>query len=172
MRARAAAVLFVGLLLIAAGLAYFVSSTSTGSLVIQVRDIPNAWSHVLLTFAEVRVLPAGAANGTGWLSLPLAVRQVDFLALGNLTQVLALDHVAPGWYASVQIVVASASGVLSSGQPVAMSVSQGILEAPSAFLVRGGARTTVTVDLNLSQSIRQTSLGWVFSPVLGPTEYS
>ncbi len=114
--------------------------------------------------------PASAANGTGWVSLPIQVRVVDCLALGNLTQLLALGRMSSGVYSAVRIVVSAASGVLSSGVAVAISVAGGVLETASFFLVRGGTTTTVTVDLNLSQSLTQTNSGWVFTPVLGPTE--
>lgn len=102
--------------------------------------------------------------------LPLQVRQVDFLALGSLSQLLALEHVAQGPYSAVRIQVSAASGVLSSGVPVVMSVAHGALETACSFVVRGGTTTTVTLDLNLSLSISNTSLGWVFAPVFGPTE--
>ncbi len=114
--------------------------------------------------------PSSAANGTGWLSLPIHVRQVDCLALGNLTQLLALARVSPGAYSAVRIMVSAASGVLSSGVAVAISVAGGVLESASSFVVRGGTTTTLTVDLNLSESLTQTNSGWVFTPVLGPTE--
>lgn len=156
--------------MIAAGLAYYVTSTATGSLAIQIRDTPVAWSKVLLTFSDVGVHPSSAANGTGWVSLPIQARQVDLLALGNLSQVLALGPVAPGAYSAVRIVVSSASGILSSGAAVPISVTGSVLETTPSFLVRGGATTTVTVDLNLSQSLTQTTAGWVFAPVLGPTQ--
>lgn len=146
------------------------SSTSTGSLAIRVRDTPIAWSQVLITFSAVSVHPANAPNDSGWVPLPLQVAQVDFLALGNLTHLLTFDRVAPGPYSAVRILISSASGVLSSGDPIVLSVTSGVLEAPASFLVRGGITTTVTLDLNLAQSITQTSMGWVFAPVLGPTE--
>lgn len=170
MRARGVGVILLGLLLIAAGVSYFVASTSTGSLAVQVRDTPLAWSQVLVTFSEVSVHPASAANDSGWRLLPLRVGQVDLLALGNLTKLLATDQVAPGLYSGVRILVSAASGVLTTGVPVSISVTSGVLEAAVPFLVRGGTTTTVTLDLNLSQSLLQTSGGWVFTPVLGPTE--
>ncbi len=114
--------------------------------------------------------PSSAANGTGWVSLPIQARQVDCLTLGNLTQLLALGRLSPGSYSAVRITVSAASGVLSSGVTVAISVAAGVLETASSFLVRGGTTTTVTVDLNLSRSLAQTNSGWVFTPVLGPTE--
>ncbi len=159
-----------GLVLIAAGVAYIATSTATGTVSIQVSDTPIAWTRVVVTFSAVSVLPSGGASSTGWVSLPLQTAQVDLLGLGNGSRLLALDRLSPGTYVSVRVVVSAAYGVMSSGDPVVMSVSGGILEADTTFLVRGGGTTTVTVDLNLAQSISQTNTGWVFSPVLGPTQ--
>lgn len=169
-RARAAVAILLGLVLMAAGVAYFVSSTATGTLAVQIRDTPVAWSQVVVTLSEVSVRRAGAVGGASWLALPLRVDRIDLLTLGNLTQLLALDRVTPGSYAEVQILLSSVSGVLSSGAPIAMSVSNSIIQSAVDFTVRGGGTTTVTLDLDLGQSISQTAAGWVFTPVLGPTE--
>lgn len=164
------AALLLGLVLIVAGVAYYVSIAATGTLAIQVRDTPVTWSHVVVTFDQVSVHPAGAANGTGWVPLTLQVTQIDFLALGNLTRLLTLDRLAPGTFTAIRILVSAVSGVLSSGIPVVMTVSDGVLETTASFAVRGGSTTLLTFDLNLAQSIQQTGGGWVFAPVLGPIE--
>ena len=170
MRARAAGVIFLGLVLVGAGLAFYVSSTATATLAIRVRDVPVAWSHVVVTFSEVSVHPADTPNGSVWVDVALQTSQVDFLALGNLTTLLALDRVAPGTYTQVRIFVSSARGVLASGTPVVMSVPDGVLKTTTPFTLQGGATTTVTLDFNLAQSIIQAGAAWVFTPVLGPIE--
>ena len=77
---------------------------------------------------------------------------------------------APGTYSGVRIRVSSVSGVLVSGAPVAMTVTGGTLLAATTFALQGGRTTTVTLEIDLAQSIVQTSLGWAFTPVLGPVE--
>ena len=170
MRARAAMVLALGFVLIASGVAYYLSTTATGTLVVRVRDAPATWSHVVVTFSEVSVHPADTPNGSDWVDVALQTSQVDFLALGNLTTLLALDRVAPGTYTQVRIFVSSARGVLASGTPVVMSVPDGVLKTTTPFTLQGGATTTVTLDFNLAQSIIQAGAAWVFTPVLGPIE--
>ena len=170
MRARVAAAVLLGFVLIAAGVAYFVSTTSTGTLAIQVRDTPVSWSHLIVTFSEVSVLPAAAAGGNGWVSISLATAHVDFLSLGNLTRLLAQDRVAPGTFMQMRLVVSGVSGVLSSGVSVVMSVSNGVFLTTTSVTVQGGRTTTVTLDLNLPQSIQETNAGWVFTPSLGSVE--
>lgn len=172
MRARTAAAIALGLVLIAAGAAFYVSTTSTGTLAVRIQDTPATWSHVVVTFSEVSARPASAPNGTGWRALSLQTTRIDFLSLGNLTRQLALDRLAPGDYAEVRIQVASVSGVLASGTPVAMTVTGGTLLAGTPFTLRGGMTTTVTLEIDLAASIVQTGAGWAFTPVLGPVEIS
>ncbi len=167
MRARVAAAILLGCVLIAAGVAYFVSSTATGTLAVQLRDTPVTWSHVVVTFSQVSVLPSGSASASSWVPITLQVRQIDFLSLGSLTRLLAQDQVAPGTYAQLRILVSSVSGVLSTGTPVVMAVSNGVLLVTTPITVRGAQTTTVTIDLNLQSSIQQTSQGWVFAPSSG-----
>lgn len=162
----------MGIALIAAGVAYYVTSTSSGTLAVQIRDTPLAWSHLLVSFSEVSVHPASAPNGTGWILLSLQTGHLDFLALGTGSAVLATGHIAAGAYSSIRVLVSAASGVLASGAPVVLSVTNGIIEVDTAVTVRGATATTVTFDFNLTQSITQTSAGWAFSPVLGPTVVS
>lgn len=162
--------ILLGLLLIAGGVAYYSSLTATGTLAIQIRDTPVTWSHVVVTFAEVDVQPSGAANGTGWTRLSLQATRIDLASLGNATQLLTLDHLAPGAYVAVRILVSSVSGVLSSGVPVAMTVANGALQNATSFGLRGGSTTTLTVDFNLSASIQPAGGGWLFVPVLAAIE--
>jgi len=157
----------VGVVLVAAGLAYYLTSTATGTLAIQVRDTPADWSHVTITFSQVSVHPANAANESEWISLNLTETRIDFLALGNLTRLLALDRIEPGTYTQIRITVSAVEGVPTSGAPVMMSVPDGILKTTTPFTLRGGGTTTVTLDLDLARSIQEANGGWIFTPVLG-----
>ncbi len=170
MRARHLMVIFLGIILVGAGLAYYISSTATGTLAVQVRDVPMDWSSVSVTFTQVSVHPANAANNSGWITLNLTETRIDFLALGNLTKLLALDRVPAGMYTQIRIVVASAAGVPSSGGPVTMSVPDGILKTTTPFNLRGGGSTTVTLDFDLTRSIHEANGVWIFTPVLGQVD--
>lgn len=172
MRARVLLGMAIGLVLISAGFAFYLNSTATGTLAIQVRDAPASWAAVTVTFSEVRAYPAGAGNGSGWIRLNLTETRIDFLALGNLTKLLALNRLAPGMYTQIRIVVSSVVGLLPSGSPVAMTVPDGILKTTTPFAIRGGGTTTVTIDLDLAKSIVQSNGQWIFSPVLGQVSVS
>jgi hypothetical protein len=166
-RARVALVLILGFILVAAGLAYYLTSTSAATLAIQIHDVPASWSHVTITFSQVAVHPANVANDSRWIVLNLTATQIDFLGPGNLTKLLALDRVAPGAYTQIRIIVASVQGVLVGGASVSMTVPDGSVKTATPFTLRGGATTTVTLDLDLSRSIHQAGGVWIFMPVLG-----
>src|SRR2546428_6333138 len=93
----------VGLLLVA-GLAYLGSSAS-GTLCIYVRDAPADWKHLTVTFSDIQVHRAAAGNASDWTSLPLSSPTIDFMALGNLTKLLALDRAAAGKYTQLRLLV-------------------------------------------------------------------
>lgn len=171
-RARVVLVVTLGLVMIVAGFASYLASTATGTLAIQMHDAPAAWSHVTVTFSQVAVHPANAANDSGWILLNLTETQIDFLALGNLSKLLALDRVAPGTYTQIRIIVTSVQGVLSDGAPVSMTVPDGIMKTTTPFTLRGGGTTTVTLDLDLARSIHEAYGIWIFAPVLGPVDVS
>jgi len=164
---RTAFALGAGAVLILAGVAYYMGAMSAGTLVVQVRDAPADWAHLNVTFTEVRVHRADAGNESGWVSLSLEARTIDFLALGNLTQVLALDRIPAGKYTQIRVVVASVEGTPARGAKVSLSVPDGILRTTTPFDLPGGGTATVTLDFDLSRSIVSNANGYTFKPVLG-----
>lgn len=170
MRARAWAVVLIGLSLVAGGVGYYLVSTASGTLAIQIRDAPAQWSSITVSFFQVGVHPANVANTSDWILLNLTETRIDFLALGNLTRLLALDRMAPGTYTQIRIVVMSVEAVPTTGTPVTMSVPDGVLKTTTPFTVHGGGTTTVTLELDLARSIRQANGVWIFTPVLGQVD--
>ncbi len=166
-RARVLATLAVGFLLIGTGVSYYVSSTATGDLAIGIHDVPASWAHLIVTFSEVAVHRTGAANGTGWADLTLTATEIDFLALGNVTERLAQDRIAPGSFDAIRITIGSVHGVLAGGASVSLSISDSAVVTPVSFTVHGGGVTAVSLDLNLAQSISQSGSIWVFQPMFG-----
>lgn len=159
----------LGVFLVGTGAAYYLTSTATGSLAIRIHDSPPIWSSLTITFSEVAVHPADAANDSGWIPLDLSVTRIDFLAAANVSDLLAVDRVAPGTYSQLRIVVSSAQGILSGGAPVTMAVRNGAVVAGTPFTVHGGGTTTLTLDLDLGRSVQQVGGVWEFQPVLGPS---
>ncbi len=164
---RVVLVLLLGVGLVLAGAFTYLSLPGTGTLTIQVRDAPTNFSHVVVTFSEVRVHRADASNESGWVNLTLAVSTIDFMSLGNLTKVLALDKVPAGKYTQIRIVVDSASGTTAGGGSIALTIPDRILKTDTPFDLKAGGTTTVTLDFDLAHSIHQAGTTWIFSPVLG-----
>src|SRR3989442_11365851 len=123
----------VGLLLVA-GIACLGSSGS-GTLYIYVRDAPADWKHLTVTFSGIQVHRAAAGNASGWTSLPLSSPTIDFVALGNLTKLLALDRAAAGQYTQLRLVRDGADCVLSDGTPITPILPDCVLQTVPPFTV-------------------------------------
>lgn len=163
---RVALALVVGGLLILAGIAYL-GTLSTGTVVVFVRDAPSNWSRLDVTFSEVAFHRADAGNESGWVPLQLATTTIDFMKLGNLTKLLAMDRIPAGMYTQLRIIVSSVFGTMTGGSPLAFVVPDGILKTARPFEVKGGATATVTLDFDLARSIHPDGETWIFTPVLG-----
>lgn len=161
-----------GLVLVLAGVVWYAGTVSSGTLRILVKDAPADWAHVNVTFSEVRVHRANASEDSGWHSLSLETTTIDFIELGNLTRLLALDRIPAGKYTQIRIVVAKVEGTFVGGGPVSLSVPDGILKTTTPFDLPGGGEATVTLDFDLSRSLVENANGWTFKPVLGSIQVS
>ena len=154
-----------GLLLIA-GLA-FLGSITSGTLYVYVRDAPVDWKHLNVVFSDIQVHRANAGNDSGWIHLPLSSPNIDFVALANLTRLLALDRAPAGKYTQLRLVVNSVEGVLDNGSSVNFDVPSGELRTTTPFEVPGSGSVTITLDFDLASSIHAAGGTWIFRPVLG-----
>lgn len=158
-------------LLAIAGLAY-IGTLASGSIVVFVRDAPVSWSELNVHFSDVRVHRADAGNESGWISLPLTSPTIDFVALGDLTEQLALHRAPAGKYTQIRIVVSSVDGVLEDGPAVILTVPDGVLKIVTPFDLSSGGTTAITVDFDLADSIHLAGDKWIFRPVLGSVQIS
>jgi hypothetical protein len=154
-----------GLLLIA-GLA-FLGSVTSGTVYVYVRDAPAGWKQLNVVFSDIQVHRADAGNDSGWIHLPLSSTTIDFVALANLTRLLALDRAPAGKYTQLRLVVNSVDGVLSDGTPVTFVVPSGELKTTTPFAVPAGGAVHITLDFDLASSIHSAGGMWIFRPVLG-----
>jgi hypothetical protein len=157
-----AAIVTVG----AVGVYLVVSSPSTGKVTIMVKDLPADWTHVNVTFSEVRIHQAGT-NGSGWINLSVPGGSIDLRALVNVSELLSSGNVGTGKYTQIRIVVESVIGTLANGTLVNFTVPSGELKINHPFNVTAGETTTLTVDIDLDKSIVENQSGWKFKPVLG-----
>src|SRR2546428_10881864 len=140
----------VGLLLVA-GIVYLGSSAS-GTLYIYVRDAPADWKHLTVTFSDIQVHRAAAGNASDWTSLPLSSPAIDFVALGNLTKLLALDRAAAGKYTQLRLVGEAGDGVLADGTPITLIVPDGVLKTVLPLTIPGSGAGSGTLGLDLGRS--------------------
>ncbi len=138
-----------------------------GGLTVYVRDATGPWAHVYVTFSDVQVHEAGKGNNSGWDTVRMQTKTVDLASLTTVSDLLAIDRLNPGKYTDIRIVVASASGQLSTGQAVNLTVPSGELKINHPFEISSARTTTLTVEIDLSRSIGQNGTGYVFTPVVG-----
>lgn len=165
-RRRVVLPLAVGLALVLAGFAYL-TVFPTGTVVVLVRDAPMDWARVNVTFSEVRIHRANAAEEEGWFALTIEAATVDLLSLQDVAEVLAIDRVPTGKYTQVRVVVTAVEGVFANGGTVSLRVPDGIIKIVEPFDVPFADTASVTIDFDLSQSIHEANEEWVFRPVLG-----
>lgn len=138
-----------------------------GNLNVAVKDDAGAWSHVWVTFTQVRVHEAGKSEDVGWHNLTVARSSIDLASLVNVSELLANARVGPGKYTEIRLVVIAATGTMLNGTMVVFNVPSGDVKAVTPFEIRSGTTTTLTVDINLARSIVASGSGWTFTPVLG-----
>lgn len=139
----------------------------TGTVSIYVKDLPDDWTHVNVTFSEVKIHQADAGNDSGWHTLDLEEQTVDLAVLTNMSELLASGNVSVGKYTQIRIVVIAVTGTMEDGTIVNFTVPSGELKTTHPFNVTSGHTETLTLDFDLAHSIVQKDTGWIFKPVLG-----
>ncbi len=172
MSAGKTALLVVGVAIIvalaAAGAYVIVNKPSeTGTVSIYVKDLPDEWSHVNVTFSEVKIHAASAGNDSGWHTLKLQNQTVDLASLVDVSELLASGNVSVGKYTQIRLVVISVTGVMTNGTHVNFTVPSGELKTTHPFNVTANQTQSFVLDIDLSHSIVHNSSGWTFKPVLG-----
>lgn len=162
--------LAIALIVVVGGLGIFMTgSKSAGAATVSifVKDMPDDWTHVNVTFSQVRIHAASAGNESGWHSLPLKKQTLDLASLTNMSGLLASGNVSAGKYTQIRIVVESVTGTMANGTAVNFTVPSGELKTTHPFNVTAGHTETLTLDFDLSHSMVLKSSGWIFKPVLG-----
>ena len=143
---------------------------ASGTIKIAVRATPLNWQHLSVVFSDIQVHRANAGNASGWTSLPLSTTQIDFVGLGNVTQLLSLDRATPGKYTQLRVAINSVEGVLPNGTHVTVTVPDGELMTVTPFDLAGGGSVTLTLNFDLASSIHGAGDKWIFRPVLGSVQ--
>jgi len=144
-----------------------VGSEETGTVSIYVKDLPAEWTHVNVTFSDVRIHEAGEDNESGWHTLEIHNQTIDLASLTDVSALLASGNVSVGKYTQIRLVVTSVTGTMADGTIVNFTVPSGELKTTHPFNVTADDAQTLTLDFDLEHSINYDSSEWKFKPVLG-----
>ncbi len=148
-------------------------TTGFGTLDVSVQDAPAAnWSNVYVTFDQIAVHPADAANASDWQTVNVTQKTVDLESLKSVSALVGSAKLPAGTYTQLRIVVLSVQGVMTNGTEVNFTVPSGELKTADAFNLTTGQATSLTLDINLARSIVDANGTWIFTPVLGQVEVS
>ena len=112
-------------------------------------------------------------SGAGWITIVNTTRTVDLLALhrNNTAETLGFADIEAGHYQQLRFYVDSVTAVKKSdGSPVTMTVPSGMIKTSGNFEVKAGGNLTITVDIDLDQSIKCNPQGCRFLPHIGGVE--
>jgi hypothetical protein len=161
-------------------------SPSTGTLTMALKDSPfSDAKSLLVTFSEVDAHIATAPDGT-WTKLPFAdggaSRTCDLKKQQSAQDVLGSSAIPTGHYTQVRLVVSSATIYFDNaaigaacgaaiaapaGQSAPVTIPSGEVKINREFDVASTGATTVLLDFDGDQSVRQTGNGaYMMSPVI------
>ena len=161
-------------------------SSTGGSVNITLKDTPFADAKALLvTFSEVDVHKSDQADGS-WTKLPFnggaTSRTCDLKKLQTAQDVLGTGPLAAGQYTQIRLVVSSASLYFTNaaagnacdatiaapaGDNAPVTVPSGEVKLAQQFTVGTTGATTILLDFNGDQSVRQQGNGsYSMTPVI------
>lgn len=163
------AVVVASIVAVASASAYIVlrGESDFGTIRVFVKDAPEDWSHVNVTFSKVEIHQADEDNESGWHNVTMVEDTIDLIPLTNISALLAEYEVPVGKYTQIRIYVLSAVGVMTDGTTVNFTVPSGVLKTNHPFNISSDEATSLTVDIDLSKSIVNNGDEWKFTPVLG-----
>jgi hypothetical protein len=147
----------------------------TSHTTILISDAPSEnFSHINVTFSQVRIHRYGDDNGSGWISFDMEPKTVDMIYLhqNDLSEVLGVKDLLVGVYTKLWIIVDNATGVLKdSGEEIIFDVPSGDLKIQHPFIIQEDS-TTIDVDIDLDKSILYVPQGGVYKllPVISRIE--
>ena len=160
--------------------------TQGATLNVLIMDTPfEDAKAVLVTFDAVSV---HLADGEGWTAVPFAdgtSRTCDLKKLEGAQDVLGVGTLTPGHYTQIRLIVANAALYFTNGTPsldpacaaviaqpagdsASLAISSGDVKLNRQFDLVAGDATTITLDFDGDQSIRETAPGtYRMTPVIG-----
>jgi hypothetical protein len=160
---------------------FFLKSSNTGILKLQITDAPASLniSKALVTVSNVEVhLAPGSVNesnvgnesnqdnaSTGWFTVVEGPVTYDLVAIKDVKEFLGSKNLTVGKYTQVRLSVDKAV-VTIDGVEQDLSIPSKDIKLISGFDIVAGQTTTITLDFDAAESIRETGKG---SYVMNPT---
>ena len=147
----------------------------TSYTTVLISDAPSEnFSHINVTFSQVKIHRSGNDNDSGWISFDTNITTVDMIYLHeqNLSEVIGVQNLTAGNYSKLWIVVDGATGVLKdSGEEIVFDVPSGDLKIQQPFVIKPG-NTTIDVEIDLDKSVLYVPQGGVYKllPVISKVE--
>jgi hypothetical protein len=134
-------------------------------------DPSDNFSHINITFSQVKIHRSGDENESGWILFDMEPKTIDMIYLheNNLNEELGVKNLTAGKYTKLWIVVDKATGVLKeTGEEITFDVPSGDLKIQQSFEIKEG-NTTIDVEIDLDRSILYVPQGGVYKlrPQLG-----
>lgn len=138
---------------------------NTGSVSIQVTDdVVADFQSLNITFDEIALHSRATLSTAEWTTIRVSTRTIDLTTLtNNVTSEIGLGRVQAGTYTQLRLMVASADGVLKTGERVTVRVPSGELKTETPFDLDPRGDVTLVVRLHVVQAGQtyslQTALG-------------
>lgn len=157
--------------------------SSPANLTVMLKDSPYSDAKALLvTFSDV----SAHSSGDSWMTLPFAggatSRTCDLKKLATAQDILGTGTLAAGHYTQIRLTVANAALYFDNasagaacapsiaappGQSTQVGVPSGEVKLTREFDVSSSGATTILVDFDGDQSIKQTGAGaFLMTPVI------
>lgn len=150
----------------------FLSGTwGSGTVNFMVHDAPcSQCSHVWITFTSVSVHGSGN-SGSGWIVVNVSGATFDLQALNgsSAAKLLGVGTLAAGQYQQIRITISKVVVDLTSGVTLNAAIQGPNGDFNGGFTVKGGATTTLSIDVDLAASLHLTpgpggSMNATFTP--------
>jgi hypothetical protein len=159
-------------------IAYFVilplmspTKTMSGTLEIWVTDAPGEVSSVNVTVSQVQVHSAGDSDNVddeqSWITVIPDNRTFDLVALQlqDVKELLGDNELEAGHYTQIRLTL---DNVTVDGSNAEIHLPSGILKLVGPFEIQADRTTSLTLDFDVHESLKQAGDNIIFDPVVHP----
>jgi len=149
---------FIIVLVVIAGLAYFLTRQGSGSLILQITDAPSDLniSKALVTISKVQVHASGDnTTEAEWITIVDNAQTFDLIAIKDVKTFLGSTNLSEGKYTQIRLSVDSAA-VTINGIDQTLEIPSKVVKLIHPFTISADKDVILTLDFNAQESIRST----------------